>query len=75
MNLVKVGNNNNYNLYQSFVCFDHLAVLQGDLLASSGGSDVIIIENFPTTITEKVCPMLHVACLMYLISKNFKPAP
>ena len=48
-------------LHQSFVCFDNLTVIQGDLLASSDGSDVIIIENFPKTITEKVCPMLHVA--------------
>lgn len=38
-----------YNLLK--YCF----FLQEHLLSSSDGSDVIIIENFPSTINEKVC--------------------
>ena len=66
MNLVTVVN----NLHQSFVCFDDLTVIQGDLLASSDGSDVIIIEKFPKTITEKVCGELNVPNF-----KNFGTGP
>lgn len=30
-------------------------ILQEDLFSSTDGSDVIIIENFPSTINEQVC--------------------
>ena len=39
--------------------FKMVVFKQEDLLSASDGTDVIVIENFPTNITEKVCLKLN----------------
>ena len=48
---------------------------QEDLLSASDGTDVIIIENFPTTITEKVCLKLNSVVSPPLLFYHIKTNP